>query len=258
VIKVKYIPMAFKVSSLENLKILMSGWVCESCRKSLTRDKISVVFTEQGFFSCPNCRHQLSIKTQNEIPFYAFNLDSIMAVDSIRLEREGGISILEKKWGWKSARVHLIMWLFLGALLALSIANFSLQFSTWPLEMVIIFLILLMAFIFFSFRFLQSALNVTKIMMKKDRLVVATLPLSFSSLHVILFDDILGFEYWKKVGDSLPLQFLFKFKIRLKDGRSLNLAPVANISEALYLEKTLMELILIERTAPPPVDEFVN
>ncbi len=224
----------------------------------MTSDKFKEMFDEQGNFQCPFCSHKIPIKVQNEIPGYAFRLDHIMANDSVRLQREESISILEKKWRWKTG----VQWLSLSAvsfMVILSIAfSQDAKLSQWSAIFVGLFLLSLILFLVSTFLFLQRALNSTRIMMKKDRLVIAQMPLSFSSLQVILFDDILGYEFWKNRSENSPLNFTFSFNIKLKDGKSVKVAPCSELSEALYLEKTLLELILIEKTAPPPVDEYVQ
>lgn len=243
------------ISFSQKLNLMRSQWYCENCQQKLTSKAIRQSFNEIGFFVCPHCQHSIKKELLSSFWRYGFNLENVMAEDAVGVKRQDGLSIIELKWHWKSG----IRWLAICsmAFLCLSsiLATAGFRFTMMSRDQYIGSALLLIVIFLSGLRSLQFILNRSRIVMKKDRMVVVTEPLSMTNLQVVLFSDIQCFDYWKYLTEKSPLSFSFRFYVNKKDGSRVLLTPVTQISEALYLEKTLLELIQVEKTSLPPVSE---
>lgn len=240
---------------LQKINFMQSRWYCESCHKLVGVRHFDHCFNESGDFVCPFCRHTVSGRIREGLRSYNFNIDQIQPSDSVQLQREESISIIEKKWQARAGWVYYLLGSVSFGLLLLWSMNQTLRVTDLSGNTLVGMGILLIISLIFWYRSLQFMLNASRIMMKKDRLVVAQMPLSFSSLAVIPLDEIGSFSFWRNAAEKEPLQFSFRFEAIMKNGKKYFLAPCRNLAEALYLEKSLIELILIEKTEPPRSEE---
>lgn len=241
----------------QKIKIQWAKFRCDNCQKDLGGEDVLLKSSESGEIVCPACSHRHEIRLLDENhPFYGFDHQAVQACETVHLMREESISIVEKKWKNK----FIYVWSALSLGIFLIMAGFAYiqwsQFANLGFEVLAAIAILGFALLATLFKFLQFWLNHTKLMLKRDRLVIGHLPISFLNYQVVMFENIKGFSMWKRLGQVGPLSFRFGLFLVTKDEKEIFISPCSEISEALYLEKTLLELIQIEQTELKETEEF--
>lgn len=240
----------------QKLKINWAGFHCDNCQKSISAEDILKNGEETGTVVCGACCHKLEVRYLDEAhPFYSFDYQTVKACETVHLQREEAISIIDKNWKNRFAKVWALASIAVALLLGFAFYYQWSQFSSLGFEvlaaMVVLSIVLLVCF----YKFLQMWLNHSRLMLKKDRIVIGHLPLSFQNYRVVMFDKIKGFSLWKRKGQVGPLQFRFGLYLVTNEGEEIYISPCSAINEALYLEKTLLELIHIEQTELKEVED---
>jgi hypothetical protein len=98
---------------------------------------------------------------------------------------------------------------------------------------------------------LQELFNTTTIMLKNDKVVVGTGPIFWGGMKIYRTDEISSFTVWRmdpEKNEGRP-KFSFAVDLHTKDGRLERLCPANDLNEAIYIEKTIEELLHIESGA---------
>lgn len=222
---------------------------CEKCQAQLKLKD----FKDQEALVCSSCGHVMPLQKNEGI---RLELDKSLARPSeqVKILREASIFRIEKKWFSKKSKY----------IIGLTVAwNASLAYSAWLslAEASSLKWVLISSFAFSGilglglvYRSAQEIFNITTILIKNNKLVVATMPISTAPVKVYQVADIQRFTLWKPhLGKQHghPI-FTFGVDVSLKNGNVEKLCPASDLNEALYIEKTIEEFLSIEDA--PQVD----
>lgn len=215
------------------------------CEKCLTKLKLQDIKAREALI-CSSCGHAMPLSETQ----LAFDKSLVRPSPQVSIQREASIFRIEKKWFSKSSKY------IIGTSLILS---FSLAGVIWygvtsPAKGLILFL---PAAVLLIYRSAQEIFNTTTILIKSNKLVVGTSPLSLTPVKIYQTSDIEKFTLWrphllgKQQGHPI---FAFGVDIKLKNGSTHKLCPAADLNEAIYIEKTIEEFLSIEDTAVVDLD----
>jgi hypothetical protein len=227
---------------------------CEQCQVQLKLEDVNAGVA----MVCSACKHEMPILVRGENTAHiSFDKNLVMPSEEVVLQREGSISILHKHWRSKYSK-FIIALAFLWNLGCG--AGFYGLYSNRHHEDILmqgvgLALLCLLGFALL-YRGLQELLNKTTIMLKNDKLVVGTSPIFWGPVKIYRTDEIASLTVWRmdpEINEGRP-RFSFGVDLHTKDGRLEKLCPASNLNEAIYIEKTLEELLHIESGAS--VDHF--
>jgi hypothetical protein len=230
---------------------------CEQCQKKFKPED----FHAGEVLVCSSCSHQMPIQIRSDNAAHIeFDKNLVPPSDQVHLQRQGSISIIEKRW--RSKRTKWIASLaFLWNLLWIS-GSLALYFSGWePSDTIVLqALVPILIGLWLFKRSLQGLLNTTTIMIKDDKVVVGTAPIAWGPVRIYHRDEIASFSIWKiqKKNDKSHLVFSFGVDLNTTDGRHEKICLAGDVNEAIYIEKTIEELLAVEdgRTAVVDPDSF--
>ncbi len=234
---------------------------CEQCQTQLQMADAKA----GSALICPSCQHQMPIEMRGENTAHVqFNKDLVPASEEVTLQREGSISIIEKRWRSKYSKYLIGLALLCDSLwIAAAMWTYINRHDFETPERVVALAIFGLFTLVVFYRALQQLLNTTTIMLKNDKVVVGTAPISWGRVKVYRTDEIASFTVWKinPKKSEAPPQFSFGVDLHTTDGRLEKLCPANDLTEALYIEKTIEELLHIETTPvkkseDDDVDEF--
>jgi hypothetical protein len=227
---------------------------CEQCQAQLKLEDVNA----GAAMVCSACEHEMPILVRGENTAHiSFDKNLVKPSEEVVLQREGSISILHKHWRSKYSK-YVISFAFLWNL-GCGAAIYWIYSNRHDEETLLrsgatAFLCLLGFAILY--RGLQELLNKTTIMLKNDKLVVGTSPIFWGAVKIYRTDEIASLTVWRMdpdINEGRP-RFSFGVDLHTKDGRLEKLCPASDLNEAIYIEKTLEELLHIESGAS--VDHF--
>jgi hypothetical protein len=228
---------------------------CEHCQTKFRLQD----FKSTHSLVCSSCGQSVEFFDKAGVPHLGFDPNLVRPSEAVHIRREGSIFIIEKRWLSKLSRLLVILaglWngVWITGFLGLKngwIESLPFEYDSW------ILISMIGTGLALAFLALRSILNKTRIMVKNSKLVVSDSPLSWGNLMIFDIQDIQGTSLWRKDPKSdLPL-FSFSVNLHLKDGRTVRLCRAQNCNEAAYIEKTLEEILIIEKT-PRVVDPLVS
>jgi len=241
--------------SLSGLLFNLADVRCEHCQKKLKWNDVNANVA----MVCHSCKHEMPIQARSENTAHiSFDKNLVRPSEYVELQREGSISILKKQWRSKNSK-YVIMGASLYQVLwwiAAIATYFHRQSDETAVRIGLLVLFGGIGLVIF-YRLLQELLNTTTVMLKNDKVVVGTGPIYLGGgMKIYRADEILSFTVWKmdpEKHQGRP-QFSFGVDLHTKDGRLERLCPASNLNEAIYIEKTIEELLHIESGAA--VDHF--
>lgn len=224
---------------------------CEQCQTQLKLGDVNAGIA----MVCSSCKHEMPIQTLSEnTAAIHFDKNLIRPSEHVSLQREGSIFSIEKKWRTKFTRVLTAVALIWNALILVG----SWQALHGGGNLFLNSMLIMFGFVglVILYRTLQELFNTTTIMLKNDKLVVGTAPLYWGGMKIYRTDEIASFTVWRmnsEQNQGRP-RFAFGVDLHTKDGRLEKMCPANDLNEAIYIEKTIEELLHIESGAA--VDHF--
>jgi len=232
--------------SFSGLLFSLADVHCEQCQAKLKWADVNAGVA----MVCSSCKHEMPIQACGEKTAHIrFDKNLVRPSEEVVLQREGSISIIEKKWRTKFTRYVVglaVVWntlAVIGSWSAYHATDNTLQMSLMIFAGVIGLAIL--------YRALQELFNTTTIMLKNDKVVVGTAPIFWGGMKIYRTDEIASFTVWRMDPEKSQGRPRFQFAVDLhtKDGRLERLCPANDLNEAIYIEKTIEELLHIESGA---------
>ncbi|MEZ0392080.1 MAG: hypothetical protein ACAH59_07700 [Pseudobdellovibrionaceae bacterium] len=216
---------------------------CEKCQIQLKLEDV------QGNESlvCHSCGHTMPFRHEHGLRMIV-DRSLVRPSPQVHIERKGSIFIIEKKWKSPRSRFLFIATAFCGILALIEVLFLNRQDLLLGLCVLGLFTIPLVVLS------LQHIFNSTTIMIKNNKMVVGSGPLSLGGIQIFNVSDIDHFGVWRATPGAEPKapRFAFGLDLTLKDGSVKKICRASDLSEAIYIEKCLEEILHIEET--PKID----
>jgi len=242
---------------IANYLFNLANVCCEKCQTQLKLKDFKDHKEDKKALICGSCGHAIPLDLEEGLRL-VFDKSLARPSPQVFIQREASIFRIEKKWHSKNSKYIVLACLFWN----LGLASLTWLFlfhldsnSEWRLLYLSGLTVSALMGLRLLYRCLQEFFNTTMILIKNNKLVIGTLPLSTAPVKIYKVADIQRFTLWRPhlIGKQHghPV-FTFGVDVQLKNGKVEKLCPASDLNEAIYIEKTIEEFLSIEEA--PVVD----